>query len=373
MVGSMNLFRYSEPVAVEDLLDREDEAGELLANADEGTNSRLVAPRRYGKTSLLRRVLHDADRLDWATVYVDFFGVLTLRDIAERVEKAYAEQLAGPLGSWFAAVRRSWRPSLTLGGGPIPASVSAEPQSGALLDRLALPPKLHKRHGRRVLVVFDEFQDVLTAQDTADAVIRSEIQHHGDAASYVFAGSHVGMMRQLFADKRRAFYGQAAPVELPPLRPEDVGEYVSTRFDRTNRAIGSAIGPLLDTGQGHPQRTMLLAHYLWDETGPGDEADEEAWSRAYQRVMGDVQDELRAIWSGLSDGQRRVATAIAENSTGLYAANRRHGGSRGGAVERAVRGLEDLGEVAPDATAPTGYRLVDPLLARWIVDGRAKA
>ena len=47
-----------------------------MARAEEGNNSRLVAPRRFGKTSLLRRVMYDADKAGWATVYVDFFGVL---------------------------------------------------------------------------------------------------------------------------------------------------------------------------------------------------------------------------------------------------------------------------------------------------------
>ncbi len=69
---------------------------------------------------------------------------------------------------------------------------AAEPP---LVDRLALPRRLYARDGTRTLVVFDEFQDVLAVADRADAVIRSEIQHHGDAASYIFAGSHVGMMR----------------------------------------------------------------------------------------------------------------------------------------------------------------------------------
>ena len=149
-----------------------------------------------------------------------------------------------------------------------------------LLDRLALPQRLHERHGTRALIVFDEFQDVLAAKERVDAVIRSVIQHHGDAASYVFAGSHVGMMRELFADRRRAFYGQAAPVELPPLSPEDVAEYVAGRFEQNGRDVGRALEPLLDIGAGHPQRTMLLAHTLFELTSRGQAASEETWREA---------------------------------------------------------------------------------------------
>jgi hypothetical protein len=370
----MNPFRYSEPVPIEELIDRDLEAQDLLRRADESNNSRMIAPRRFGKTSLMRRVINEADLQGWATVYVDFFGVLTLADISQRIERAYADQLQGGLATWFAGARRMLRPTLRAGGGPIPGSieVSLDVQAESpLLERLDLPRRMFERHGTRVLVVFDEFQDVLAATDRADAVIRSAIQHHGDAASYIFAGSHAGMMRELFGNPRRAFYGQAAPVELPPLPPEEVAAYVATRFQRTNRDIGTALEPLLSASQGHPQRTMLLAHALWELTPAGTSASEAIWPDAYEHTMHHVRDELRMTWTTLPVGHRRTLTGIAENVSTPYAATRRHGGSRGGAVDSAIRALEDRGEIVRDSSTPSGYRLVDPLLAAWIADGRA--
>jgi hypothetical protein len=368
-----NPFRYSEPLPVDELIDRDAEATVLLQRAGEGNNSRLVAPRRFGKTSLLRRALHDAERAGWAAVYVDFFGVLTLTDIAERIERAYAEQLPGRLASWFSGVRRMLRPTLRAGGGPVPGAVEVTVDAQAeppLLDRLALPRRLHERHGQRTLVVFDEFQDVLAAQDRADALIRSEIQHHGDAASYVFSGSHLGMMGELFADRRRAFYGQASPVELASLPADEVAEHIAERFERTGRSAGAALDPLLALADGHPQRTMLLAHAVWERTPSGGAADEQTWSAAEDAVAREVHDELRAIWTSLKPSQRRALVAIAENAQRLYASDRRHGGSRGGAVRGAVRALEDRGEIVRGET-PTGYRVTDPLLARWVRAGRS--
>lgn len=373
MNANKNPFRYSEPVPVEELLDRDEEATALLDSATGGHNSRLVAPRRYGKTSLLARVAEDARRTGWAAVYVDFFGVLTLDDIAQRIERAYAAELQGKLASWFAGIRRMLKPTLQLGGGPFPAGVelSTDPQAEPpLLERLALPVRLYEKHGTRTLVIFDEFQDILAAKERADAVLRSEIQHHGDAASYIFAGSHVGMMRDLFSDRRRAFYGQAGPVDLPPLRPDDVAEYLSARFETADRTIGAALAPLLNTAQGHPQRTMLLAHVLWDLTPAGGEANEETWLAAYDRVMREVHDELRAAWSALPASQRRVLTAVAEASESIYSAARRHGGSRGGAPRTALEALVDRGEIVKDEATGTGYRVSDPLLASWIREGR---
>jgi hypothetical protein len=376
MEESRNPFRFSEPVPADELLDRDDEARILLERARSGNNSRLVAPRRYGKTSLLTRVIEDARRDGWAAVYIDFFGVLTLDDIARRIERAYSEQLQGRAATWFAGARRMLRPTLRLGGGPVPAGleVAVDPQAEPpLLERLALPAQLHERDGTRSLIVFDEFQDILVTKQRADAVIRSEIQHHGDAASYVFAGSHLGMMRELFSDRRRAFYGQAGPLDLPPLPPGEAADYVALRFAASDRAIGSALDALLEASQGHPQRTMLLAHLLWEFTEPGEEATEEIWLSAYDEAMHHVRDELRATWSALPASQRRVLTAIAENHEGIYAAGRRQGGSRGGAVRAALDSLRDRGDVVEDAGTTSGWRLVDPLLATWVNEGRPGA
>lgn len=361
---AFNPFRYTHPVEPGELVDRDDEAERMLALAVEANNSRLVAPRRFGKTSLLFRLMAEMPK-GWVAVYVDFFGVLSRDDIAERIDRAYAEQLTGRLGSWFQSVRTTLRPTFRAGGGALPASVELAvppPPDGALLDRLALPRRVHERHGRRVLVVFDEFQDVLAAGRQIDAVIRSEVQHHGSAASYVFAGSQVGMMEQLFGDRRRAFYGQAVPVSLARLSDEDLGEHIAERFYRTGKDPGAALGPLLELASGHPQRSMLLAHALWDITEEGRPADEESWAAARRLALAEVRDELRALWTGLPTGQRRVLATLARGDQSLYSSRSLHGGSRGGAVAGALAALVDRGEVV-------GRRILDPLLGAWVAEG----
>src|SRR5215217_5888517 len=134
-----NPFVYEQPVAPEDLIDRESEADELRRRTWEGRNSRLEAPRRYGKTSLLRRLLRDAENDGLVGVYVDFFGVLTVDHVSERIDRAYREQLPRDLRGWFAGLVRTFRPVLRAGGGPIPASADVEVHSagdGSLLERL---------------------------------------------------------------------------------------------------------------------------------------------------------------------------------------------------------------------------------------------
>ena len=369
----MNPFRYSEPLPVAEMIDRDAETRQLVETAVSGNGSRLVAPRRYGKTSLLNRLGEEIRREGWVAVYVNFFGVLSLADVAARIERAYSAQLEGSAASWFSGFRRRLRPTIRVGSESAGAVLEAalDPQSKPeLLDRLAIPARLFERTGTRSLVIFDEFQDVLAAGDRTDAVVRSEIEHHGDAASYVFAGSQLGMMRRLFADKRRAMYGQARPVDLPPLPPDAVAEYLDERFRATGKELGSTLEPLLDLSAGHPQRTMLLANLLWELTPAGERATDETWAQTVDAAIASVRDELRAVWTSLGTGQRRVLTGIAENLEGVYAAANRHGGSRGGSNKTAIEVLADGGEIYRDETTRSGYRLVDPLLALWILTGR---
>jgi hypothetical protein len=369
----MNPFHFSTPVPPEELIDREDEANQLLVSSSERNNSRLVAPRRYGKTSLLKKVLADADATGAQLgVFVDFFGVVSLADVAERIERAYVQSLLGPLGRWFDGLRRSLRPTVRVGVAGVSVGAEVTDRGHAtLLERLALPRRVAERSGRRVLVVFDEFQDVLTAEPQIDAVIRSEVQHHALVASYIFAGSQVGMMDRLFGDPRRAFYAQARPMTLGLLPPEPTADFIAGRFELSGRDVGRALGPLLDVATGHPQRTILLAHHLWEATPDGGSADEATFADALESALVDAAPELTVLWGRLTTSERRLLTRVSEGQQGLYA--RGAEGSRGAAVSSTLDKLRQTSEVVEDASTVSGWRLVDPLFSEWIRRGRNQA
>jgi hypothetical protein len=366
----LNPFRYTSPLrSADELIDRDGEVDKLLTWAREGTNTRLVAPRRYGKTSLLKRALAEAEQVGgWITVYLDFFGVLTIADVTGRIDDAYAEHLTGTLAAWFQGLRRAMKPNLRVG---VPGSLGAGVDLShdiSLLERLDLPSKVAARSGQRVLVVFDEFQQVLSVGDNIDAVIRSRIQHH-DRVSYVFAGSQVGMLNDLFTDPQRAFYAQARPLDIGPLPAPDVAEYVDAAFEATGKHVGSALGLLLDVAAGHPQRTMFLAHHIWEATPEGATADETTFAAAYDLAMTEEKDAFSAVWNGFSLNERRVVARVADNSEKLYTRSSTLAIPRS-SVSDTARVLVHNAVIVPDDVALSGYRLVDPLLAAWIRAGR---
>src|SRR5947209_20586081 len=90
----VNPFVYSRPVSPDELLDRDDETHELLKKAVGGHYVRLYAPRKYGKTTLLKRALLDGERQEGLIpILVDLYRVNSLADVTIRFERAYAKHL----------------------------------------------------------------------------------------------------------------------------------------------------------------------------------------------------------------------------------------------------------------------------------------
>jgi hypothetical protein len=363
----LNPFVYSRPVAPDDVIDRDREIAELLGYAAGGHFVRLFAPRKYGKTSLLRRALRDAERREgMVPILVDLYGVLSLADVTVRIERAYAHQLKGPLRSRIDSFLQRTGLGLSLtavGIGvrlQVDPKVDALPALHALLD---LPLRLAESGERRALVVFDEFQDVARVE-AMDALLRSHIQLQGEVASYVFAGSEPGLMRRLFEESERPLYGQAVPMRLGRLDDADIAAYVSDRFRGTERNAGEGLGPLLTTAQGHPQRAMLLAHRLWEEVERGEDATGDEWQRALDRALVELSPEFEARWQRMSTPEQKTIRSLLEGRGSVYRTDvlARLGLSKSSA-QSALQTLAGRAEVEPAGRAHT---LVDPLFGLWV-------
>ena len=338
----------------------------------ETRNSRLEGPRRYGKTSLLKAALARADKDDFVPIYVNFLGVLSAGDVAERIERAYREQLDGPLKRWFAGAISTLRPRVKAAPAGIGLEMAPETQVPGLLDRLMLPRRLQERHGRQCAIAFDEFQDVVRVGDALTGTIRSELEQHGKVAAYVFSGSHPGLMRDLFSDRRHAFFAQAKPVDLPRLGAEDLAEYIGSRFESGGRDPGEPLELLLAIADGHPQRAMLLAHHLYEHTRPSATATSEEWVKAFAGATHDANPEVQAAWDSWNNSERRMMAVISERTTPLQGrlAHERYGISKTGSNQSTVERLERDGHVVADKRTRTGWRVVDPLLELWLANGR---
>jgi hypothetical protein len=374
MITDVNPFIYSHPIAPDDIIDRDEETRRLLTAAVGGHYVRLYAPRKYGKTSLLRRVLRDAEREQgMIPILVDLYGVLSISDVAVRFERAYARQLKGKVRARVEEFLQSTGLGLSLGALGVSARLQIDPRIDplpALHALLDLPLRLEESGGFRALIVLDEFQDITKVKEM-DAVLRSHIQFQGEVASFVFAGSEPGLMRELFEDKERPLYGQAVPMRLERLADADIAVYIIARFRETGRSVGDALNPLVAAAHGHPQRAMLLAHRLWEEVQPGGTAALADWARAHAAALAELQPEFDANWRRLPTNAQKALRAVIAGAGSPF--QRRVLEQLDLPKSTARAALRSLVSNATVEQSADDYAVIDPLFAEWIAGLRETA
>jgi hypothetical protein len=366
MARHLNPFQTAGPLKPPQMIDRDEETRALFDLADGGHSSRLVAPRRYGKSTLLDRVLGEAELLGMPTAHVDLMDVLTMGAIVTRIERAYARSLRGAVRSTASDILKSWKIGVSFGGGGFAVRMMSNPTLDAesvLLKLLELPTKLAERTGIRSVIVFDEIQDILNV-DGADGIVRSVIQYQTDDASYLFAGSHPTEMAKLFANPSRPLLEQAIPFELQPLPEDQCSRYVAERFAETGRDAGDALDPLVEFTRGHPQRTMLLAHHLWAVVPEGSTGDESAWAEALERAYDGARPLLQARYEALPTNEKKLVSALAAGIGSVYAGDvLATVGLKKGSVRKTLDGLEGRADVLRVGGMPV---IADPLFEYWL-------
>jgi uncharacterized protein len=357
-VSASNPFIYARALVSEESIQRV-EGDRLLELAVGGHNAVLHAPRRFGKTTLLKQVLQEAVERDMSGVLVDLSDVLSTSDVAARLEQAFralpgsirrliSKELGSVGAAGFSVARRS------------PPVADPIATIHALLE---LPAQIADRRGRRLLVVLDEFQ-ALVGLDGMDGVFRSHIQHHSEV-SYLFAGSEPSLLRALFEDRARPLYGQAERLRLGRLDADATHDFLDRRFRETGKDAGEVVSELVYVAEGHPQRLMLIAHLLWDRVDARHAATWVDLRSAYDAAMRLVDPELRYLWESLSANERRVLAALAsELSPYQQEARRLMGLANRSSAARAVAGLE--AKTTVERVGDEQLRIVDPMLARWV-------
>jgi hypothetical protein len=361
-------FPFEGPVPPSLLIDRDRELELLARRAADRVNVRMVAPRRYGKTSVLLAHESVLRRTGWRTAHVDFSRVTDLTDAARRLAAGYGgldvswvrSHLQGLLARLGVSLSSSG-PGLTLA--PRPQSPDGAAAETVLHRMLDLPLTLWREDATPTLVVFDEFQDLLVARQDLDGLLRSKIQYHGDAAAYVYAGSEPSLMRELFETRERPFFAQADPIALDPLPLADALEELEARFRAESLDPGEALAELVAFAGGHPQRTMLFAYLLADRLADGAAGDARAAGEVVDAALKRTAPTHQALWQQLPRTERvvlgAVADGIAPSNEALAAEHQLARSTLNDAADR----LTNQGHLV---RAPRGGALVDPLLAEWL-------
>lgn len=375
----MNPFRFGDLALDDAFTDREPELAELEADIRNGQNVVVVAPRRYGKSSLVWRATQRLVAEGVLVAQIDLMRAATKEQLAALLSRAIYEDVATPIyraRERAAQIFRSLRVTPTITVDPIDGSLGfsftggyARDDVDATIERLLeLPAELAGERGRRVALVFDEFQEILELDPRLPALMRAVFQAQPEVA-HVYLGSKRSMMRELFNDANEPFWRSARQVELGPIPADAFRPFIEGKFRGTARSIdGAALDRVLTSTGGHPYATQELCYALWEETPEGGVASAETVASALVRVLRSENAHFTRVWDTTSRTQRLVLQALAaEPAAGLTSGEfrRRHGLPAPSSVQKAVEALVAAELVHREG--PGSYRIAEPFLAEWVV------
>lgn len=372
----VNPFRFGLEVCGKQFYDRTETAATLYRRLSGGSsNVVMYAPRRYGKTSLVKKVLEQFRNEQVPTVYFDLNKVESLGRFCEEYTSALCS-IAGQL-SGFADIAKTYlshlHPTFSFGG-DFPISVRLDYGEKMTAQSLSAVLDLAEKvaadkAGQRLIVAFDEFQEVnrLSPELPLEGIFRSCIQAH-EHVRYVFFGSKTHLLIRMFGDKSRPFYKSASVIKLEkPPRNESV-DFVKNRFASSSIIVDDREAErIVDLSENIPHYLQQLSSAAYEnvQAAGRDHLIAEDIEKAEGYLIAENADYYQERLSALSESQRILVSALAREPTRVFKEDYRRRHSLGGSstVNTALRIIRELGIVE---TNEASYFIGDPFFAKYI-------
>lgn len=370
-----NPFKYGKEVSGYQFYDRTENADELYRHLRDGaTNVVLYAPRRYGKTSLVLKVLERLRQDDIRCLHLDLSKCATIEKFCEEYAAAVHSLFGGlpSVANQITLYLSHLHPTFSFSsrGASVKFDYGDRMTATSITEVLDLPEKLSMAtNARAIVIAFDEFQEIecLSNEGALEAVFRSAIQSH-QTARYVFLGSKTHLMKRMFNTASRPFYKSALPMKIgkPPIA--ESAEFVSSRFSAEGISIdGSAVDEILAVAENIPYYIQAIAGlaFLAVERRNGHEVTRNDLDFALTRLDEAGEDFYAETMSNLSAMQRLLAEALAREPTARFDEKyrRRHSLPNVSTLHSAQRELIRRGLIEQEKS---GWTLGDPFFARYL-------
>lgn len=364
-----NPFAYGRVVDGKEYCPRPKLEKLLASMLESGQNIVLYGERRVGKTSLATRVARNK-----RVVYVDFLACNSAGDVTERIVKA-AIKAANDSGFLETALKAfaSLRPKFSIDpdNGSISASLGTQTNELSIDSIEDALEKLGTLHAKKaIVVIFDEFQDVLRIKDSdvAIAKMRSVIQFQGHLP-YVFSGSSRDKMEMIFSDPTSPFFKSAIAIEVESHEGLAFRNFLKRKFEKGSRTINEAFFKAIDELEVQVTGDMQqICWALWLSTESGDTLDASSLDAALDMIFQIERAKYEDTVLNISPTQQKALVALAtHNDKGIYTAEFKKTSGIGviGTITKAVKRLEDLRVIYRFRDA---YRFANPFFKIWIRD-----
>ena len=362
-----NPFLTSGYAGEEYFCDRKRETAKMLAAVENERNLTLIAPRRYGKTGLIRNVLGKLPP-DVAGIYLDIFSIEDLAAFTSAFASAVIGALDSPIEKTLSAVVRffkSCRPTITPQENGMP-QFSFDVAPSAAKATLGETFAYLKAKDRRAVVAIDEFQQIAEFPEKGvEALLRSHIQFV-PWVRFVFAGSRHHVMSEMFGSAKRPFYQSTEILSLNPIDRTEYEQFATRHFASRGDPLNPAVFQnLYDRFEGITWYVQAVLNKVW-ESGTGltseaqiDEAVEalvESGAIVFHDLLQSQNEASRALLKAVAkDG------CVAAPTSGDFLS--RHGFKSHSTVRSALKDLVD-GDLLYKTDG--GYIVYDRLFGLWL-------
>lgn len=265
------MFDTGVPVTGELFFDRKKAKKRLRLLLKDKLNLMIKAPRMYGKTSLIKELLGDEEY-----IYVDMMNRTSADNISKEILnelyaivgiKGYVNKVINSISDLF----KDGTLKANVGYGELSLGIEvitgkSEDPCDKLIDALKIVDALGEKMGKKITIVFDEFQEVIKLECGYDIIgaLRGTLQHQ-KFTNTVFLGSVETVMTKIFSDKKSPFYNYCTQFQLEPFDTKELMEELMVWFKKKEIVFETddIFKALLDKLNGHPANTMLTMQKLY--------------------------------------------------------------------------------------------------------------
>lgn len=351
--------------------DREKETDKMLSALHSERNVTLVAPRRMGKTGLIKHVFNNIEEHhpEVRTFYIDIYATHSLDELV----RLLAETVIGRLDTITQSVLRGiqtffsrWSPKISIDQLTGLPTVTLDIRAGEGHDSLRQVFEYMKASGKRCYVAIDEFQQILSYPETGvEALIRSYIQFLPNVY-FIFAGSQQHVMEQMFMSANRPFFQSSMVIALQGIDKGSYLAFANHHLAAQGRQINEAtFNHIYDTAQGVTWYVQSVLHAIYSHQSEA--IDRALVDEVIDELIGEQTLSYQNYCSWLTANQHALLRAIAVEGIVKAPLSQAfiltHRLPTPSSVKTALEALEDKQLIS---RSPAGYAVSDLLFALWL-------
>lgn len=259
--------------------DRERETAAILEALHNGRNLTLIAPRRMGKTGLIRHAFFHLKEQhpDIVTLYMDIYSTQSLGDFV----RLFAHTVLGKLDSSPSEEERTLK---------------------EIFDYLGSSEK-------RCYIAIDEFQQITEYPEKGvEALLRSYIQFLPNV-NFIFAGSKQHVMQEMFTSSKKPFYQSTQLLTIDTIDRKEYAAFAMEHFSKQHTQLPQEIFEAIYAKfDGHTWYVQNLLNRLY---GYNRDVDLELVTYATEQIIAEQSYSYAGLLKAYSAGNVRLLKAIA--------------------------------------------------------------